>query len=228
MADKTIRGNKCPKCFSFVKSGLTSCPVCGYNINSSVSQGKGTLVEKEKKVIPTVPAEQFHKQLNTIVCSKCGTENAVDFKFCKICKHPLQDREKSSPAGTIVSGNLSIDIEWQLNPDKRKAEPSLSLSQSIPGFGAASQWRGYGFFVFQVKNQYHILVKRVAPKSNVELFKKCSGVFILESGSEFYLGAVKFQLLGDLREDTDIKTVMKSNQTVLKGPGEKSLPLFFE
>jgi hypothetical protein len=228
MAEKTIQGKKCPKCFSFVKDSLTACPVCGHGMNQKVPQDQETLLENQQKEIPTIPVGKIAPFGNTILCSKCGTENATDFKFCKICKHPLTEQSEKFLTDTHKPANIYISIEWIRHPDKKKAESSLPLRELAPVFSGITRWKDYGFFVYRMQERYEILVKKLTSASGSILFKKCSEIFILESGREFYLGAIKFQLLGDFSDDTDNKTVVKSDKTILKGPGEKPKPHFFE
>ncbi|MCK4836939.1 MAG: hypothetical protein KAT17_09885, partial [Candidatus Aminicenantes bacterium] len=124
--------------------------------------------------------------------------------------------------------SICLAIEWINAPEKSKTESSLSLTQFTPYFSGYTRWKDYGFFVNKLQEGYEILVKKLPVPSSSTMFKQCEGIFILESGCEFYLGAVKFQLLGDFLEDKDHKTVVKSNKTILKGPGERRRQHFFE
>lgn len=228
MADKTIQGKKCPNCFSFVKDGLDTCPVCGNKMVDRLKKKRETQVENDDKMKPTIPAERTQSPGDAIRCSKCGTENALDARFCKICKHPLGESQEFPPAETVKPAGIAIAVQWLGEPGKEKQRTSLALEQSVPGFRGFTRWKGYGFFVFKIRGTHDILVKRTGASGDATLFKKCRDIFVLKSGCGFYLGAVKFQLLGDFQEEANSKTVIKSNKTILKGPGEKSQPRFLE
>jgi hypothetical protein len=122
---------------------------------------------------------------------------------------------------------LMIGLDWKVKPSETISDIRLDLNGFRPYFSGYAQWNDYAFFVYSSGGGYQILVKKGQKKSSGSLlFRKCSGPFMMESGREFYLGAVRFQVLGDLSQEGSDKTVMKSDKTVLRGPGDKQVPRF--
>lgn len=223
MAEKTIQGKPCPKCFSFVPTGAEKCGVCGSMLSGN-----------EEKTIPEYnkpdPASSVTSKITSgtvITCSKCGTENHQDFRFCKICKHPLKD-DQDLTARMDESGNkdvpekkkvnLYLYCDWITKPEQQTVEDMHSLTDFSPYFDGYLEWQGYIFLIYQKFNKPEILVKKIKDSSFSHFYKQCSQITMIESGKTFFLGTRKFQLLGDLKENEDVKTVIKSDKTIIKGP----------
>jgi hypothetical protein len=223
MAEKTIQGKPCPKCFSFVPAGAEKCGVCDFVLSGN-----------EEKTIPEYnkpdPARSVTSKITSdavITCSKCGTENHQDFRFCKICKHPLKDdqvmavKRDESPIKDVAEKkqiNQYLYLDWITKPEQQTVEDTLSLRDFLPYFHGYSEWQGYIFLIYQKHNMPEILIKKIKDSSFSHFYKKCSQITLIESGKIFFLGSKKFQLLGDLKENEDVKTVIKSDKTIIKGP----------
>ena len=222
MNEKTMQGKKCSKCHSFVGDDSSVCSVCGFEWGKKMS---GTQVEKGESLHPR-PQDTESQDLDLIACPKCGTENSSDFKFCKICKHPLQGVAGGIPGRIEQPDRLQLCLYWKVKPADDYTETRLSLNGLSPFFIGYGCWEDYAFFVYPSPDGHQILVKKADIGSSSTLFRKCPHTFMVESGREFYLGAVRFQVLGDLRAEDEDKTVMKSDKTVLRGPGEKQVHHF--
>lgn len=227
MSEKTIQGKKCPHCASFVKDGLKICPVCGSSMKPADTRDRS-------EIQPARPEQRLEEQktldigagAGLIICDRCGTENGPDFKFCKICKHPLKkpDDSRSNNVSRNLSGkpaSIRLVLEWKPVPAGFQAPDQIELWQFHDFFNAAGEWLGYAFLVFQTDEGNKILIRKTDPDSVTALFRKRSAAFCIESGREFYLGAVRFQVLGDFDEPADSGTVLRAEKTVLKGPGER-------
>lgn len=223
MTEKTMKGKKCPKCLSFVKDDSNGCSVCGFEWAKKRSNARG---EKGLELPATQPDRESPLPA-CLACPKCGTENSGDFKYCKICKHPLKAAIGDIPGKIDPDTSLQIRLDWKVKPSSDISDIRLDLTGLKPYFTGYAHWKDYAFFVFPLGDGYQILVKKSNAKgSGSVLFRKCSGPFMMESGREFYLGAVRFQVLGDLSQDGSDKTLLKSDKTVLRGPGEKQPPRF--
>lgn len=221
MTQKTIRGKKCPKCSSFMEDDAVRCGVCGSKL--------------EERDVDTRP-ESNHlfdpafDQKGEIKCSKCGAVNNDDYKFCKICKHPLKGiyEEKTGTipqetTETICKGSsgISLSLDWSKVPGGYNAEKELSFVDFSPYFDGYLQWKEYAFFVYRDLAQYEILIRKIKPSKESKLYKKCKNALVARSGKEFYLGAVKFQLVGGGFQTEELKTIVMAEKTFFRGPGEK-------
>ena len=222
MTEKTMQGKKCPQCHSFVRDDSSTCSVCGFELRKKMSS---TQVEKGE-ILHHRPQDTESQDLDLIACPKCGTENSKDFRFCKICKHPLQDVAGGIPGKTEQTDRLQLCLYWKVKPADDYTETRLSLNGLSPFFIGYGCWQDHAFFVYPSPDGHQILVKKADIESSSTLFRKCPHTFMVESGREFYLGAVRFQVLGDLGAADEDKTVMKSDKTVLRGPGEKQVHHF--
>jgi hypothetical protein len=120
-----------------------------------------------------------------------------------------------------------LRLNWKVKPSKDISDVRLELTGLRPFFIGYADWNDHAFFVFSTGDGYQILVKRGnAGDSGSTLYKKCYGPVMMESGREFYLGAVRFQIRGTLSHGGTDQTVLRSDKTVLRGPGEKQVPRF--
>jgi hypothetical protein len=225
MTEKTIRGKKCPHCSSFVKDGLKKCPVCGSGLKPKSTR---TRAESDGEGFSEPKTLDMGDRAGVIICDKCGTENAPDFRFCKICKHPLKGHTVPEPyetSGTAPqkTAKIKLKLEWKLIPPGYETLDRIELKEFLPYFSGVGEWLGYAFFVFRTSDVLKIMVRKTDPKTDPSFFRKREGAFMLESGRDFFLGAMRFNLLGDLDEQADSGTVMRSEKTVLKGPGERDI-----
>jgi len=234
MAEKTIQGKPCPKCFSFVSSGTEKCGVCGFNL-----QGKTDQTIPEYKIPDSTKSGILSKVKNkkVIICSKCATENHHDFRFCKICKHPLQDDQELTARIDELNEkevqnkkkiNMSLYLDWVKKPAEYKIDETLIFMDFLPYFNGYLTWQEYIFLTYQKSDQNEILIRKINKSTFSHFYKKCTHITIVDSGKVFYLGTIKFQLLGDQKEKEDVKTVIKSNKTIVKGPGESKKKLLLK
>lgn len=203
---KTIRGKKCPKCSSFIKADQDKCTVCGFEFDTNDE------IVKETELPVTVKTEG-----DSIICPKCDTQNNAEFKFCKICKYPLKDaafyKNKSGK-------KLQLRFEWLRNDVEEFLKKEQDFDDFLPYFDGCLVWQGYAFCVYKNGNRYEILSKKSDPDVDSILYKKYSQAFIEDSGKEFFLGAVKIKVLGDVNSRMEIKTIVSSDKTIFAGPGE--------
>lgn len=110
MAKPTFLGTRCPVCASPLKLG-TSYTVC----------------QPHQSTPPVDPRRPWEIQ-----CPHCQTINQEDYKFCKICKHPLEKTSvlpdqnptiSASSPETLVAPLTSIIIQYG----------GASLSPTNPG-----------------------------------------------------------------------------------------------
>jgi hypothetical protein len=223
MTEKTMQGKKCPKCQSFVRDDSFSCAVCGFEWAKKTT---GVVADRVEEQRPAQPDHEF-PATDTVTCPKCGTGNSGDFRYCKICKHPLQDAMEG-PAQKMGRGSGSqLSLNWKVRPSKDVSDVRLDLTGLQPFFIGYAVWNDHAFFVFSRGDGYQILVKKGNTGDSASmLYKKCHGHVMMESGREFYLGAVRFQIRGALSHEGADQTVMRSDKTVLRGPGEKQIPRF--
>jgi hypothetical protein len=234
MAEKTIQGKPCPKCFSFVPTGAEKCSVCGFELTGDAEK---TIPEYNGRPDPAKGIASKLESEMVITCSKCGTENHQDFRFCKICKHPLQDgqvldakmdqSEKQDVNDKKISG-LHLHLDWKKKPEQNALEDRLLLTDFSPYFDGYSEWQGYVFLVYQMNNRPEILLRKLKELSISHFFKKSSQITMIESGKTFFLGTKQFQLLGDLKENKDVKTVIKSDKTIIKEPVHSKQNLYLK
>jgi hypothetical protein len=215
MGQKTIKGKRCPVCSSFMYDTDARCKVCGH-----VPAGKNV----DTYGNPNIPASEK----GVIKCSKCGSVNSDDFKFCKICKHPLKTEEKNRAIPqegieTIGGGSSEIflNFEWSKVPPGFKEEKQLRFVNFSPFFDGYLQWKEYVFFVYRHLAKYEILIRKIKRSNESKLYKKCKNILIGKSGNEFYVGAVKLQLLGEAHQNEELKTIVKPTKTFFVGPGEE-------
>jgi len=219
MVEKTFQGRTCPKCTSFLPEGSGRCPVCGF----SAERGDGTEIENG----PTVPARTD----GVIVCAKCGTQNLPGSRFCKICKHPLKEDvgERTDIIGRTrarapigESDRRSLILAWERGGEGHADETKIELAGSGPFIAGACEWRGYVFFLYAEAGVDRLLGRRVGDDTTAgRLFKPEKGLFVLESGRDFHLGGIRFRVLGDLSERERVRTVVKTDRTVMRRPAER-------
>lgn len=206
MMQKTIRGKKCPQCSSFIKADQDKCNVCGFVF--AAQEGP----EDEKELPVTIKTDS-----NSIVCPKCKTDNNPEFKFCKICKHPL----KEDALDEIKPGKkFRLTCDWLKADLEEFYENEQYFNDFPPYFDGCLQWEGYAFCVYRNKREFEILARKIDPSSTVLLYKKCPAANIISSGEDFFMGAVKIKLLGDISSQTELKTMVSPVKTVFVGPGE--------
>jgi hypothetical protein len=204
---KTISGKKCPKCSSFIKAGQAQCSVCGFDFEM-----KNEPAKEEPELPVTIKTGS-----NNIICPKCRTQNNPEFKFCKICKHPLQEvtLAKNKPAK-----KLRLNFNWLSAETGENFLKEEDFSNCRPYFDGCLQWEGYTFCAFKKKYKFEILVRKTGASSHSLLYKKCSHVYIEISGNQIFLGAVKMKLMGDMNPQTEQQTMVNSDKTLFVGPGE--------
>jgi rubredoxin len=206
MMQKTIRGKKCPQCSSFIKADQDKCNVCGFVFETEEGP------ENEPELPVTIKTGS-----NSIVCPKCKTDNNPEFKFCKICKHPLKEVTQDE----IKPGKkLRLTFDWLKSDLKEYFENELDFNDFPPYFDGCLLWEGYAFCVYQNKKEFEILARKIDTSAAALLYKKCPAANILSSGQDFFLGAVKIKLLGDINSQKELKTMVSSDKTVFVGPGE--------
>jgi ribosomal protein S27AE len=231
MIQKTIRGKKCPNCASFMEETALACGVCGYKPDGGEPTIPSPRPEQREFPGPTDPLLPGKKE---IICGKCGTVNQGDSRFCKICRHPLTESQNNNVKTTPQDTRDDVDtkrsgapanrltIDWIKAPPGDKTSEELQLLDLSPYFTGYVKWRDYTFLVYRnrMANQYEILTRKIEISDESTLFKKCQQVFIARSGSEFYLGSLRFQLVGNLSQGEELKTIIKPEQTLFVGPGE--------
>jgi hypothetical protein len=222
MSEKTIQGKKCPKCQSFVMEGSKACPVCGFNWEEGGEEA-GDVKDVDFKI---GSPEGHLSSPASVTCPKCGTDNSPDFRFCKICKHPLQ-AVADSPGTPDRAPRFQVRLKWTLRPEEGMSDIYLDLEEMKPYFTGNAGWNDHVFLVYSCGSGHQILARRnqVGDSSSI-LFKRSKGLVLADSGQKFYMGAVGFQLLGDPSHKDEVKTVMRSDKTVLRGPGEEKVPRF--
>jgi RNA polymerase subunit RPABC4/transcription elongation factor Spt4 len=216
MIHKTVKGKRCPVCSSFMEDRAVQCRVCGYKPGGKEDDPLG---------IPGIPTGEK----GVIKCSKCGSVNRNDFKFCKICKHPLktEERDRVIPQEGIEtiskgsSSELFLRFDWITVPPGYQEEKQLRFVNFSPFFDGYLQWKEYVFFVYRHLAQYEMLTRKIKRANESKLYKKCKNILIGKSGNEFYIGAVKLQLLGEAHEKEELKTIVKPTGTFFVGPGEE-------
>ncbi|MCK5059298.1 MAG: hypothetical protein KAT34_21795 [Candidatus Aminicenantes bacterium] len=207
MMQKTIRGKKCPQCASFIKADQAKCSVCGFDFDI-----KDKPKQEETELPVTVRTDS-----GGALCPKCKTINNAEFKFCKICKYPLQEDPFSQDKKTK---KIRLTCAW-LKPEARQILPDeQGFSDFLPYFDGCLQWQGYGFCVYKHKSKFEILCRKTGTTVDTVLYKKCLDTTIAASGKEFFIGAVKIKLMGDTDSRVEQQTVVSSDKTVFIGPGE--------
>jgi hypothetical protein len=211
MAAETVRGKKCPKCSSFIKDGTSKCEICGF-----------PTVEKEKT--RSQPSTQSEKAWFTpVICPRCGTGNQADFKFCKMCKHPLDT--PSTPAEKEVANLIEksettirqplskyfLEFHWLKSPG-REIENKLELIDFSPFFIGYTRWDDYAFLVYRYSDLYEMLVRKIIETGEAMLYKRCRSIVVLRVGRIFCLGQLTLQLTENIES-------ANSNKTILIGPG---------
>jgi len=207
MIQKTIRGKKCPQCASFIKADQVKCSACGFDFETNDKP------EQEETELPVTVLTDS----GGIPCPKCKTINNAEFKFCKICKHPLKEVPLGKPG---MTKKIQLTCEW-LKPDTQKFFPDeQDFKEFPPYFDGCLQWQGYGFFVYKQKSKFEILCRKIDTTVDTILYKKCLDTTIAVSGKEFFLGAFKIKLMGDTDSRVEQQTVVSSDKTLFVGPGE--------
>ena len=207
MMQKTISGKKCPQCASFVKAEEGKCSICGFDFETK---------EKPKQEETELPITVLTDS-GGVHCPKCKTINDAEFKFCKICKHPLKefplDRNGTAKKIRLTCECLKSEAQ-QILPDEQ------DFSDFSPYFDGCLQWQGYGFCVYKQKSKSEILCRRINTSADTVIYKKCLNTTITVSGKEFFIGAVKIKLMGNTDPRLEQKTVISSSKTLFVGPGE--------
>lgn len=206
MIEKTIRGKKCPQCSSFIKADQDTCSECGFKFEIKNE------TEHETELPATIKTDS-----NTIACPKCKTKNSVEFKFCKICKHPLKEVTLNK---IKLEKKLRLRFEWLRTDAEELLEKEQDFNEFLPYFDGCLQWQGYAFCVYKNVNKFEILSRRIDASIGSILYKKYSDSTIETSGKEFFLGAVKIKILGDINAQKELKTIVSSDKTIFAGPGE--------
>lgn len=207
MIQKTIRGKKCPKCASFIKADQPKCSVCGFDFET---QDEGAKEETELPVTIKTGG-------NYIACPKCQTRNNPDFKFCKICKHPLGEYTLGIKKPVK---KLLLNFDWLSTEKDGNLGKEEVFSDFLPYFDGCLQWQGYAFCVFKKKNKFEILCRKTDASSSALLYRKCAYPHIEVSGNDLFLGAIKIKLMGDVNSHEEQQTVVSSDKTLFVGPGQ--------
>lgn len=203
---KTFKGKKCPKCSSLIKNGKSICEVCGFEPDEK---------KKKEKV-----------GIYTVICPRCNTENQADFNFCKICKHPLEEKtviaeEKESPIlleetkaweHTPLS-KIILEFHWT-EPPHQEIVNMLEMIDFDPFFTGYARWDDHAFFVYQHFGLYEVLLRKIDPAGKSVLYRRCNNRVMLKTGSVVCLGQLAFRLTEE---------VLKSNKTIVIGPGSGSI-----
>ena len=218
MGGSTLLGRRCPRCNSFVKQGLERCPVCGYYLSEeNVKQRQIEYVEGGKK------------------CPKCGTVNPIDARFCGNCGYRFEEenvhdvpRAVSEQLKQEESRNLSkivLNIKWIENSAKLPSQIPLTDSTQI--FDAAGTWEGFGFGVFKKDSAWKLLIRKTKRNAPAKMYARLNQAVLVPSGTEFYLGAVGFQLLGTFGEGKEVLDGEKNTmKTVMAAPGKPLLNIY--
>jgi hypothetical protein len=119
------------------------------------------------------------------------------------------------------SSEIFLNFEWSKVPPGFKEEKQLRFVSFSPFFDGYLQWKEYVFFVYRNLAHYEILIRKIKRANESKLYKKCENIFVGKSGNEFYLGAVKLQLLGGVHQNEELKTVAMPDKTFFIGPGEE-------
>jgi len=202
MVEKTYMGGmRCPKCGSFVKEGSLKCSVCGYTLNTQervpVNAGMGP--------VDSFVSKQFElgRKNDYVTCPKCGVKNPLRAKFCKNCRQPLMSKELSDDnfehkkdVRKEAVGSLRLNLKWINKPKNINFVDNLNLTPINPFFEGAVEWQGFGIMVYQKGFSRELLIRKVNSTTSSKLFVKMNRGIIVPCGTEFYLGAVGFQLLG--------------------------------
>lgn len=206
MIQKTISGKKCPKCASFIKADQPKCSVCGFEFGTQ-DEGK-----KEETELPVT----IKTGGNYVACPKCQTRNNPDFKFCKICKHPLS--EYTLGIDKPVK-KLLLNFDW-LSTERDGHPPKEDVFKDfLPYFDGCLQWQGYAFCAYKKKNKFGILCRKTDPSTSALLYRKCAYPQLEMSGNVFFLGAIKIKLMGDVNSREEQQAVVSSEKTLFVGPG---------
>jgi hypothetical protein len=200
----TFRGKRCPKCSSFIRDGKNKCEVCGFAPE-----------EKKKEVVG----------IHLVICPHCNTENQADFNFCKICKHPLEDKtvmvkekessvllEETKPAEHTPLSKIILEFHWT-EPPHQEVLNMLELIDFHPFFNGYARWDDYAFFVYQYFGLYKVLVRKIYLAGKSIIYRRCKSTVMLKTGSVICLGKIAFQLTEEIPH---------WNKTVLIGPGSGS------
>jgi hypothetical protein len=210
MVQETFKGTTCPKCASFIKTGISKCEVCGFDPGGEEKE------EIEKK--QAVSREKI--RVYPVICPRCGTGNQADFKFCKICKHPLDKTNVLEKEAQIIPeetkdkvltslSKVSVEFHW-LEPHGGKVESKLELNDFQPFFNGYAGWDNYAFFIYQNSYLYEVLVRKIDLTGQSMLYRISKSIELLRDRSIFCLGQLAFQLMENFRP---------SNETVVIGPG---------
>ncbi|GEM_PF-3519441 len=221
MEGSTLLGRRCPQCGSFVKEGLDKCPVCGYEFPAETSLS----VSVEEGI--------RHKKLSNIggkgiKCPKCGKENPPEASFCKFCGFPLmpaqQQIEEVRSYETEEKSSMKIEFEWQ-SSNYDNLEGNVLLKKCEPFFAGVGAFEGFAFMVYNSTLYPKVMIRKISSQTEGKLFVKYNKGLIVLSGTEFYLGAVGFQLLGSA-EHKDMMQETNEIKTVMAGPGEDVFNIF--
>lgn len=205
MSKTILDGIRCPNptCGSFIRVGQEKCEVCGYRLK----QEEKVPLEKKAEAKGIVEGEK--KQ-----CPKCNTLNETRAKYCKNCREPLQ--------GAVPSRGC-IQLHWTDKSPKLNLPSEVNLNPCLPYYQGICEWNGFGFMVYSKKLSNRILIRKINENTSTNLYAKINSTIVVESGTEFYLGAVGFQLLGNLQGESPPAEIQQekpiSTRTVITGPG---------
>lgn len=205
MSTTILKGIRCPKCGSFIKIGQKKCEVCLYDLKPEDE------IPLEKKIEKKPLKDAEYKK-----CPKCNTLNESQARYCKHCREPLKEIE-------LISDQISILLNWVSTSQKTTGLPQeIYLNPFLPYYKGVGEWSGYGFMVYSSKSLNKIIIRRLKENNNEKIYAKINSAIIVESGIEFYLGAVGFQLLGSLRAKKQSDKGEKTKilvKTAQVGPG---------